>query len=154
MELIPKQIKGSQEAARSCRRSVKQTDLTVQPSGCLVSLHRFKPLRHSCLVNITFSNIEINLHLAQTLCVCVPYDCWNTQLSLPCTAMTASSCNTESVPSPPVTQELSDQRNYLILSHSCHTRWFKYDRDLCGLLTHNSVPVILAYFPYFWKKWK
>jgi hypothetical protein len=23
------------------------------------------------------------------------------------------------------------------------TRWFKYDRDLCGLFTHKSVPVIL-----------
>jgi len=22
------------------------------------------------------------------------------------------------------------------------TRWFKYDRDLCGLFTHKSVPVI------------
>jgi hypothetical protein len=25
--------------------------------------------------------------------------------------------------------------------HLC-TRWFKYDRDLCGLFTHKSVPVI------------
>ena len=23
-----------------------------------------------------------------------------------------------------------------------YTRWFKYDRDLCGLFTHKSVPVI------------
>jgi hypothetical protein len=23
-----------------------------------------------------------------------------------------------------------------------NTRWFKYDRDLCGLFTHKSVPVI------------
>ena len=23
-----------------------------------------------------------------------------------------------------------------------YTRWFKYDRDICGLFTHNSVPVI------------
>jgi len=22
------------------------------------------------------------------------------------------------------------------------TRWFKYDRDICGLFTHKSVPVI------------
>ena len=25
---------------------------------------------------------------------------------------------------------------------SVDTRWFKYDRDLCGLFTHKSVPVI------------
>jgi len=23
-----------------------------------------------------------------------------------------------------------------------YTKWFKYDRDLCGLFTHKSVPVI------------
>jgi hypothetical protein len=43
-------------------------------------------------------------------------------------------------------------RNYVDLVHNLihcfldkkfgDTRWFKYDRDLCGLFTHKSVPVI------------
>jgi hypothetical protein len=31
-----------------------------------------------------------------------------------------------------------------------YTRWFKYDRDLCGLFTHKSVPVIFESPCIFW----
>ena len=31
---------------------------------------------------------------------------------------------------------------YCQVSHLTYTRWFKYDRDWCGLFTHRSVPVI------------
>ena len=34
----------------------------------------------------------------------------------------------------------NNQRDAIL--HNLSTRWFKYDRDLCGLFTHKSVPVI------------
>jgi hypothetical protein len=33
-------------------------------------------------------------------------------------------------------------RCYVLYKEKQNTRWFKYDRDLCGLFTHKSVPVI------------
>jgi hypothetical protein len=36
-----------------------------------------------------------------------------------------------------------DGLNYYHYFHiTRYTRWFKYDRDLCGFFTHKSVPVI------------
>jgi len=36
----------------------------------------------------------------------------------------------------------SDSRVFIGDMNSINTRWFKYDRDICGLFTQKSVPVI------------
>jgi hypothetical protein len=37
---------------------------------------------------------------------------------------------------------INQYKKFKSIMLKCCTRWFKYDRDLCGLFTHKSVPVI------------